>query len=420
MINFSTNSNTFNPLANLKISVKNADSQGTNSQSAINLKINSAINLHQNANSSILNSATNSSKNANSTQSKNSNSNEVLGYKVDKDGFFTAEFNEKAGIPSDYKIHSSTMQSLVKSQTTTQNFFYFANFQSVDIAKTIGNAYKIVSQLLEKSPELAHKESFSKEDLEDYFPRNYITDSSGNVLRTYTSSEAKEVLDLGGFKVGANEKLNLSFTTLRYTKGIVSDDEFAFDGDILHSNMFGGKEGLYSFDTTSDKYTNADSSITKGGLLVGFLSHNTFAYNAPSPLIAGQTSIQGKINALDKDTSQDEIKSLSSFMQSNILVLNSQNYGEFNQLMSSNLSIGEFKQAYLKLKQNTENRHKNEQNAQDFTDPKIQAMKTLLDELSKINKRLSKGDFTALKSQSFDEILANLNFDNFQKIDLKA
>lgn len=396
MINFSTNSNTFNPLANLKVSVKNADSKGTNS--------------------SILNS----SQNTNSTQSKNSNSNEILGYKVDKDGFFTAEFNEKAGIPSDYKIHSSTMQSLVKSQTTTQNFFYFANFQSVDIAKTIGNAYKIVSQLLEKSPELAHKESFSKEDLEDYFPRNYITDSSGSVLRTYTSSEAKEVLDLGGFKVGANEKLNLSFTTLRYTKGVVSDDEFAFDGDILHSNMFGGKEGLYSFDTTSDKYTNADSSITKGGLLVGFLSHNTFAYNAPSPLIAGQTSIQGKINALDKDTSQDEIKSLSSFMQSNILVLDSQNYGEFNQLMSSNLSIGEFKQAYLKLKQSTENRHKNEQSTQDFTDPKIQAMKTLLDELSKINKRLVKGDFTALKSQSFDEILADLNLDNFQKIDLKA
>ena len=355
-----------------------------------------------------------------STTTSTQNSNEVLGYKVDKDGFFTAEFNEKAGIPSDYKIHSSTMQSLVKSQTTTQNFFYFANFQSVDIAKTIGNAYKIVSQLLEKSPELAHKESFSKEDLQDYFPRNYITDSSGSVLRTYTSSEAKEVLDLGGFKVGANEKLNLSFTTLRYTKGVVSDDEFAFDGDILHSNMFGGKEGLYSFDTTSDKYTNADNSITKGGLLVGFLSHNTFAYNAPSPLIAGQTSIQGKINALDKDTSQDEIKSLSSFMQSNILVLDSQNYGEFNQLMSSNLSIGEFKQAYLKLKQSTENRHKNEQNAQDFTDPKIQAMKILLDELSKINKRLVKGDFTALKSQNFDEILADLNFDNFQKIDLKA
>ena len=142
MINFSTNSNAFNPLANLKVSVKKANSKGTNSQSAINLKVNSAINLHQNTNSSILNSATTSTQNTNFTQNKNSNSNEVLGYKVDKDGFFTAEFNEKAGIPQDYKIHSSTMQSLVKSQTTTQNFFYFANFQSVDIAKTIATPIK--------------------------------------------------------------------------------------------------------------------------------------------------------------------------------------------------------------------------------------------------------------------------------------
>ena len=32
-----------------------------------------------------------------STTTSSQNSNEVLGYKVDKDGFFTAEFNEKAG-----------------------------------------------------------------------------------------------------------------------------------------------------------------------------------------------------------------------------------------------------------------------------------------------------------------------------------
>ena len=40
-------------------------------------------------------------------------SSEVLGYKVDKDGYFTDEFNKQAGIPIDYKIHSSTLESLV-------------------------------------------------------------------------------------------------------------------------------------------------------------------------------------------------------------------------------------------------------------------------------------------------------------------
>ena len=39
--------------------------------------------------------------------------NEVLGYKVDEDGYFTSEFNEAAGIPKDYKIHSDTLKSLV-------------------------------------------------------------------------------------------------------------------------------------------------------------------------------------------------------------------------------------------------------------------------------------------------------------------
>ena len=28
----------------------------------------------------------------------------VLGYKVDKDGYFMSEFNQDAGIPDDYKI----------------------------------------------------------------------------------------------------------------------------------------------------------------------------------------------------------------------------------------------------------------------------------------------------------------------------
>lgn len=65
---------------------------------------------------------------ARNNENKNSvnSSDEVLGYKVDKEGFFTSEFNEKAGIPSDYKIHSSTMQSLVKSQTSGGVFNSFS------------------------------------------------------------------------------------------------------------------------------------------------------------------------------------------------------------------------------------------------------------------------------------------------------
>lgn len=98
MINFNTNS--FNPLANLKVSVKNTDGKSASINS-------STINLNLNTTNSA--NATNSSQNVKNL-SKNSNSNEILGYKVDKDGFFTSEFNEKAGIPKDFKIHLSSMQ----------------------------------------------------------------------------------------------------------------------------------------------------------------------------------------------------------------------------------------------------------------------------------------------------------------------
>ena len=59
-------------------------------------------------------------------------SSEVLGYKVDKDGYFTDEFNKQAGIPSDYKIHSSTLESLVRIET--QPDYMQRAFDSIDTA----------------------------------------------------------------------------------------------------------------------------------------------------------------------------------------------------------------------------------------------------------------------------------------------
>ncbi|EIA86973.1 hypothetical protein cco69_00005, partial [Campylobacter coli 202/04] len=45
-------------------------------------------------------------KTSNLVSDKSQVVNKVLGYGVDKDGFFTSDFNEKAGIPKDYKIYA--------------------------------------------------------------------------------------------------------------------------------------------------------------------------------------------------------------------------------------------------------------------------------------------------------------------------
>ncbi|EIA93968.1 hypothetical protein cco78_08609, partial [Campylobacter coli LMG 23342] len=68
---------------------------------------NSFVNLNiKNNNNSSLNSNTSNAKNLQDTQDTTKTSNKVLGYEVDKDGFFTSEFNKAAGIPKDYKIYA--------------------------------------------------------------------------------------------------------------------------------------------------------------------------------------------------------------------------------------------------------------------------------------------------------------------------
>ena len=99
----------------------------------------------------------------------NQTSSEVLGYKVDKDGYFTDEFNKQAGIPSDYKIHSSTLESLVNVAEGTS--FFSRTFKSIDIAKTAGNAYKILSQVVGEDT-LNSKDSFSLDEIRN-FPQGF-------------------------------------------------------------------------------------------------------------------------------------------------------------------------------------------------------------------------------------------------------
>ena len=257
MINFSTNSSTFNPLVNLKVSVKNADSKGTNS--------------------SILNS----SQNTNSTQNKNSNSNEILGYQVDKDGFFTAEFNEKAGIPQDYKIHSSTMQSLVKVATSGLS----RSFDSIDIAKSVGNAYKILSQVVGESV-LSSKDSFTKDEIAQ-FPQGY--EFNVQTLQVSKIYDTKDKLNnaIQGYDYDRGHKNRESISGLfRYSPN-------SAPATNIFDNLSGGQESGVHWATTASKYTNADGSISKGGLLIGVLNANLYIKD-------GETTDWGKFQGFDK------------------------------------------------------------------------------------------------------------------------
>ncbi|EJJ0066881.1 hypothetical protein NHI76_001820, partial [Campylobacter coli] len=83
--------------------------------------------------------------------------NKVLGYGVDENGFFTSDFNEAAGLPKDYKIYAKDIENFVNIQTKS----LLSSYINIDIAKSIGNAYKVFSQLL--NDELNNKINFVKE-----------------------------------------------------------------------------------------------------------------------------------------------------------------------------------------------------------------------------------------------------------------
>ena len=40
---------------------------------------------------------------------------EILGYSVDKEGYFTSDFNEAAGLPKDFKIYAKDIKTLLDS-----------------------------------------------------------------------------------------------------------------------------------------------------------------------------------------------------------------------------------------------------------------------------------------------------------------
>ncbi|KAA6225280.1 Cj0814 family flagellar-dependent secreted protein [Campylobacter sp. LR286c] len=109
---------------------------------------------------------------------------------MDKDEYFTSYFNETAGIPNDYKIHSSSMESLVRADDITDNPDLILNnkvFTSLDIAKTIANAYKILSQVVGYNI-LNSKDSFSIYYIAN-FPQGYeFNRQSMQVGKIYNTS----------------------------------------------------------------------------------------------------------------------------------------------------------------------------------------------------------------------------------------
>ena len=240
----------------------------------------------------------NSKQAASLSTATNQTSSEVLGYKVDKDGYFTDEFNKQAGIPSDYKIHSSTLESLVRIET--QSDYMQRTFDSIDILKTVNNAYKILSQVVGEDT-LNSKDSFSLDEIRN-FPQGFeYNRQSMQVTKIHNS-----IHEFGSAAADFNgkESNKQMISTLFFNPSFNGGDgrqPLKPTTDIFNNNN-GGKEntviGVF-MDPHGEKYTNKDGSITKGGLIAAVINNNL-------DVKEGETTVQGKREGYDKSIDSKE------------------------------------------------------------------------------------------------------------------
>ncbi|EOW3684758.1 hypothetical protein ACOW2K_001869 [Campylobacter coli] len=197
---------------------------------------------------------------------------------------------QSLGISKNYKIDATQMQTLVKNLSQNKHF------DTIDFTKTLENAYKVFSNLMQ----------FSKNEL----PLGFEMDkNSFEILKIYDKAQDLEnnFLNENNSYKGSKVVINL--------KDLNSKDKSFMNFANVVFNQFGG----------------------------GYL-------------IEGQSNISGKLMGFDKNMDKNQIQDLNDFIKNNSFIANGsmEKLMEALDLFSSNLSIEEFKQKWLNLTINLE------------------------------------------------------------------
>ena len=115
---------------------------------------------------------------------------EILGYGVDKEGYFTSDFNEAAGIPKDFRLNAKDVEKSISLFQKDAPFFKF--FSKIDLAQTYANAYN----------------AFSKENKSDDFIVNGddLIVFANSSMKTFISGENSIYGKLAGLDKNVSDK----------------------------------------------------------------------------------------------------------------------------------------------------------------------------------------------------------------------
>ena len=196
-------------------------------------------------------------------------------FSVDEKGFLGKDFNELANIPKDIKIHYNTALSVAEAALKRFNIIAPV-FSSIDIAKSFGNAYQVLSQVLDKLG-MSELKSFSKEDI-------------GKLPEAISFNEKTLELDsLYDFKQYSSKQIStkqgFTISSMFISPDSSAEQKVPYDRNILNSKL----EAMnFDFDRGYSIYQkNAEISIA--GVLTAFLHSHSKSF------LEGETTIWGKI-----------------------------------------------------------------------------------------------------------------------------
>ncbi|EAI4498001.1 hypothetical protein ACAS82_001222 [Campylobacter jejuni] len=244
----------------------------------------------------------------------------ILGYGVDKEGFFTSDFNEAADLPKDYKIYADGLNNFVNNFIKRQPFY-----SQIDIAKTIGDAYNSFSSFV-KDKGLG--ESFQEQDLKNLSQKdgvNYWQELQSDNAFIWKLAD-KNIADLGSNKYQIHDN--------KISKGGALIAFFINNLSTIkgQTTLLGKLAGLNS-DTDNNEIKEFLSFMNKNPLKY---SYEQDGWGNP---MGDSLSIWNYINRA-KNLGDDK------------LIKTIENLGdEYNKLINSNMSLEEFKTKYLDFKQ---------------------------------------------------------------------
>ncbi|WP_300704139.1 hypothetical protein [uncultured Campylobacter sp.] len=162
----------------------------------------------------------------------------ILGYGVDKEGYFTADFNEAAAIPKDFKINAQ--DALMIASTFLAHSAYFIIHTDIDLAKTYSNAYNAYNNKgYENSNPISNGANLTS--FISYNPRQYVSSQStmgGKIAGFDKNVSDKEIKDFKNFM----EANKIQVTGI----GASYENSWDFTGDALFLSIYVRASKTYS------------------------------------------------------------------------------------------------------------------------------------------------------------------------------